>query len=501
MTPRARRLAAPVAAFLLGLVALGAAAYLTLAPGPRQAAASSVGGPFRLTAGDGRTVTDQDLRGAPFLVFFGFTHCPDICPTKLFELSEVFKALGDKAGRLKAYFITVDPERDTPAVMNQYVQSFDPRIVGLTGDPEAIASAVRQYRAFARKVPLKDGDYTMEHTALVYIMDGSAASSAPSISTALRWRRPGSWRASSDEPGPRGAGEAVLGLVPALRGRRQSSNRPRQAASADEQVIEPAWHERRSGAEPTTTPAAPERREGRKGHGQHIRLTPEMRRRARDGRRSRPGVRGLAATEPLGDVPARDHQGEDRDRGGLSATVPSDRAVTAAEEAGRSRGPAEVEQRPARMGDRDLKEPLHPARALTDPRGADVRGASSKVVGRQIGDPVAGGREPHAEIGILRHVPGIPAAERPTGPRGLQEMVRGAAERNRQVEARASGRIEHVEQSRVIGREAAGEPGVVPCCRSTSRAWRQATSGGRAREESRPRGATAPDRERPRHRR
>jgi protein SCO1/2 len=171
LSDRTRRLALPLAAFLLGLVVLGVAAVLTLAPASRPAGAANVGGPFRLVDQDGRTVTDRDFLGAPHLVFFGFTHCPDICPTKLFELSEVLRATGDKGRRLRALFITVDPERDTPEALKSYLSSFDDRVVGLTGDPEAIQATVRAYRAFARKVPLKDNDYTMEHTALVYLMD------------------------------------------------------------------------------------------------------------------------------------------------------------------------------------------------------------------------------------------------------------------------------------------------------------------------------------------
>lgn len=171
MSPLTRRLAAPVAAFLLGLAALAAAAYLTLAPGPREAAASAVGGPFTLTDGDGRTVTERDLQGAPHLVFFGFTHCPDICPTKLFEISEVLRTLGDKGPKVGALFITVDPERDTPDLMKRYVGSFDRRIVGLSGSRAEIDKVVRAYRAYARRVDLKDGGYTMEHTSLVYLMD------------------------------------------------------------------------------------------------------------------------------------------------------------------------------------------------------------------------------------------------------------------------------------------------------------------------------------------
>jgi protein SCO1/2 len=173
MTARARRLAAPIAAFLFGLIALGVAAYVTLIPPaePRRQPSANIGGPFQLVAGDGRMVTERDFKGTPFLVFFGFTHCPDICPTKLQEMSEVFAKLGRRGEKVRALFITVDPERDTPEVMKSYVASFDDRIVGLTGDRAEIDKVVKAYRAFARKVPLKDGDYTMEHTGLVYLMN------------------------------------------------------------------------------------------------------------------------------------------------------------------------------------------------------------------------------------------------------------------------------------------------------------------------------------------
>lgn len=167
----ARRYAAPLLVLAVGLVALGTAAYLTLAPATQGGSSVSIGGPFRLTGPDGRTVTERDYMGAPHLVFFGFTHCPDVCPTTLFEISEVFRAMGDKGRGVRAIFITVDPERDTADSMKQYVSSFDDRIVGLTGDRPSIDAAIKSYRAYAKKVPLKDGDYTMEHTALVYLMD------------------------------------------------------------------------------------------------------------------------------------------------------------------------------------------------------------------------------------------------------------------------------------------------------------------------------------------
>ncbi|MET3889780.1 protein SCO1/2 [Bosea sp. OAE506] len=168
-----RRLILPLVVFLAGALVLAAAAIITFAPGRQGQSGTgtaSVGGPFALTTQEGRTLTDKDLRGSPFLVFFGFTHCPDICPTKLFEISEVLRAAGPKGEKLRALFVTVDPERDTPEIMKSYLGSFDPRIIGLSGDRPAIDAMVKAYRAYARKVPLQGDDYTMDHTALVYLM-------------------------------------------------------------------------------------------------------------------------------------------------------------------------------------------------------------------------------------------------------------------------------------------------------------------------------------------
>jgi protein SCO1 len=160
-------------AFLAGLlVSLGAilvGSGRVLAPSGQQAAA--IGGPFRLTDQNGRTVTEQDLVGHPSLVFFGFTHCPDICPTTLFDLSEVMRALGPDADRAHAVFITVDPERDTVAVLKDYLSSFDPHLFALTGDLASITAVAKEYRVYFKKVPLDGGGYTMDHTAIVYLMD------------------------------------------------------------------------------------------------------------------------------------------------------------------------------------------------------------------------------------------------------------------------------------------------------------------------------------------
>jgi len=134
-------------------------------------APAAIGGAFQLTDQAGQTVTDKNLRGKPTLIFFGFTHCPDVCPTSLFEISEVLKAMGKDADRVNALFVSVDPERDTAAAMKDYLSSFDPHLKGLTGNPESIAKVLSAYRVYSKKVPLKDGDYTMDHTALIYLMD------------------------------------------------------------------------------------------------------------------------------------------------------------------------------------------------------------------------------------------------------------------------------------------------------------------------------------------
>ncbi len=160
-----------VAAFAGSLV-VGLVLMLWAVDGLRSATApAAIGGPFQLTDQAGQTVTEKSLQGRPTLIFFGFTHCPDVCPTSLFEISEVLKAMGGDADRVNAYFVSVDPERDTNAAMKDYLSSFDPHLKGLTGDPEAIAKTLSGFRVYARKVPLKDGDYTMDHTALIYLMD------------------------------------------------------------------------------------------------------------------------------------------------------------------------------------------------------------------------------------------------------------------------------------------------------------------------------------------
>jgi len=157
--------------FLVGLIGLGVGFFVFRPPQTVVETASLVGGPFQLVNQDGAPFTDQDLKGKPFMVFFGFTHCPDVCPTKLFEISQVLNAVEKDEPDIAAVFISVDPERDTPDVMKRYLSSFNPRIIGLTGDQGKVDSVVKAYRAYAKKVPTGDGSYTMDHTAIVYLMD------------------------------------------------------------------------------------------------------------------------------------------------------------------------------------------------------------------------------------------------------------------------------------------------------------------------------------------
>jgi protein SCO1/2 len=169
-----------LSAFLAGLVIfLGVFLFATGHLGGGGPGPSAIGGPFNLIDQDGKQITDADLKGKPFLVFFGYTHCPDVCPTTLFDLSEMMHALGKDADRANALFISVDPERDTPAVMKDYLSSFDPHLRAATGGEKAIDAAEKAYRVYAKKVPGEHGDYSMDHTALVYLMDKQGRFVAP----------------------------------------------------------------------------------------------------------------------------------------------------------------------------------------------------------------------------------------------------------------------------------------------------------------------------------
>lgn len=161
---------------LWGLAALLVAVFAVLYAGggrldDKVMPVVDIGGPFRLASADGATIDPSVLAGKPFAVFFGFTHCPEVCPTTLFEMSKTLTELGPAAGDFRLYFITVDPERDTAAALKDYVANFDPRIVALVPTADELATVAKSYRVYFQKVPTSDGSYTMDHTATVYLMD------------------------------------------------------------------------------------------------------------------------------------------------------------------------------------------------------------------------------------------------------------------------------------------------------------------------------------------
>jgi protein SCO1/2 len=169
--PRSRAFA--IAATVIAVVVVGLAGFLLTNRSERPSGAL-IGGPFSLEDGDGKTVSDQTLKGRPYLVYFGYTHCPDVCPTELARVSDILGKMGDKP--IPVLFITVDPERDPPKVMQDYVSSFNPAIVGLSGSPQAVEAAEKTFRVFARKgQPQADGDYSMDHSSIVYLMDKNGA--------------------------------------------------------------------------------------------------------------------------------------------------------------------------------------------------------------------------------------------------------------------------------------------------------------------------------------
>jgi protein SCO1/2 len=135
------------------------------------------GVPFELVAADGKPITEKAFTGKPTALFFGFTHCPEVCPTTLFELNGWMEKTDPDGSKLQAYFVTVDPERDTPELVGQYVGNVSKRITAISGSPDKVMEMVKGFRVYARKVPLDeqkpDGDYTMDHTASVFLLDAT----------------------------------------------------------------------------------------------------------------------------------------------------------------------------------------------------------------------------------------------------------------------------------------------------------------------------------------
>lgn len=168
-----------LAAFAAGALLLVVGVTVLFPSRPQNVSSAAVGRPFSLIDQDGKPITEAALKGKPSLIFFGFTHCPDVCPTSLFEISEIFRALGPDADKAQAFFVSVDPERDTPEVLKSYLGSFAPQLHGLTGPLPAIDAIKKEYRVYSRKVPLSEGDYTMDHTAVVYLLNKDGVFVAP----------------------------------------------------------------------------------------------------------------------------------------------------------------------------------------------------------------------------------------------------------------------------------------------------------------------------------
>ncbi len=171
MTNRRRLLLlAPSGVLAAGL--LGAGAWLTWGRDERDPQPIPIGGPFQLEAAGGRTVTDKEFRGRWMLVYFGYTHCPDACPTALQDMAGALDELGqDARKKVAVVFITVDPARDTPQAMQDYVSGFDAPITGLSGSPEQIAAAARAYRVYYKRHDEAGGDYAMDHSSIIYVMN------------------------------------------------------------------------------------------------------------------------------------------------------------------------------------------------------------------------------------------------------------------------------------------------------------------------------------------
>ena len=166
-----------VAALLAAFIILGSAAFLAveLHDNGNGAAGtllgSAIGGPFTLVDQNGKTVTNTALEGKWLLVYFGYTHCPDACPTTLNNIALALQDLGAQRDEVRPVFITIDPERDTPQVMKDYVTAFDAPILALTGTAAEVAQAAKNYRVYYAKHPEAGGDYSMDHTSVIYVMD------------------------------------------------------------------------------------------------------------------------------------------------------------------------------------------------------------------------------------------------------------------------------------------------------------------------------------------
>jgi protein SCO1 len=178
--PRLKSLSLTVAGVALAVLLIGSGAFMWLG-GNGGAGGASIGGPFTLTEGSGKQVTDRDFRGKYLLVYFGYTYCPDVCPTTLNEVAAAMDKLGPKAARLQPLFITVDPGRDTPDVVKSYTAAFSPKLIGLTGTEAQIASVAREYRVYyaINRSDKNSTNYSVDHSSVLYLMGPDGKFIAP----------------------------------------------------------------------------------------------------------------------------------------------------------------------------------------------------------------------------------------------------------------------------------------------------------------------------------
>jgi len=179
-TTRPNRIVYATMGLLLAVLLVCAGGFLWLS-GSGGNNPVGIGGPFRLQDGSGKPVTDKDFRGKYLLVYFGYTFCPDVCPTTLNAVADAMDKLGPSASRIQPLFITVDPKRDTPAVVKLYTAAFGPSIEGLTGTPEEIATVTKEYRVYYAEHRTGPGpnDYSMDHSSVLYLMSPDGGFIAP----------------------------------------------------------------------------------------------------------------------------------------------------------------------------------------------------------------------------------------------------------------------------------------------------------------------------------
>ncbi len=171
MSQRKGLVAAAVMVAAIAVSAGATAMWMGLSLRAQVQSSTKVGGPFTLVDDTGAQVTEAALKGRPTVMYFGYTFCPEVCPTTLTELTQWIRMLGPDAYKLNYVFVTVDPERDTPKVMHDYVSAFDPRIRGFTGTPDQIAKVAGEFRVYYKRIPASDGGYGIDHTAGLYLMN------------------------------------------------------------------------------------------------------------------------------------------------------------------------------------------------------------------------------------------------------------------------------------------------------------------------------------------